>query len=78
MTVRDYLVALVRTVVPVLVGLIVSSLAKAGLEVDPGVVSGLVDALFIGGYYAAVRYVEAKWPTAGWLLGWKGAPTYGG
>lgn len=78
MTVRDYLVALVRTVVPMLVGLIVSSLAKAEIEVDPGVVSWLVDTLCVGGYYAAVRYVEAKWPAAGWLLGWKGAPTYAG
>lgn len=76
MTIRDLLASLVRTLVPTVVGLILSLLAKAELEVDSGLLSGVLDALFVGGYYALVRVLESRWSVAGVLLGWKVQPTY--
>lgn len=76
MTVRDYLASIVRTVVPTIAGLILSQLAKLGLDLDPGTVSTLVDVLCIGGYHALIRALEDRWPTFGVLLGWKSQPYY--
>lgn len=76
MTVSDYLVSLIRTAVPVLVGLLIAALAKAGLKLDEGTLSPLIDGLAVGGYYAVIRAAETRWPLAGYLLGWKSQPTY--
>lgn len=75
MTIRDYLVSLIRTIVPVIVGWLLAQAAKAGLDLS-AVAEPLVDALFIGGYYALVRWAETRWPWVGVLLGWKASPVY--
>lgn len=81
MTVRDKLAALIRTYVPVGVGVVLTLLArKYGVVIDDSIstslttgLAGLVSAV----YYAVVRVLEAKFPRLGWLLGFAVAPTYG-
>lgn len=73
---RDLLVSVVRTIVPVVVGLIISTLATAGIEIDENSLRVVVDGLFVGGYYALVRVLEKQHPAIGWLLGLPAAPSY--
>lgn len=72
----DLGVSTVRTLVPVIVGLAVAWLAKAGVTIDNATLSHAIDAIAVGAYYAATRALEARWPAAGWLLGIAKAPTY--
>lgn len=71
--------AVVRTVVPLLVSVIASGFARAGLDIDDATRSALVSlvSLLVGaGYYVLVRELERRWPRAGWLLGSPHAPVY--
>lgn len=72
----DLLKSLIRTVVPVVVGLIVSGFAQLGIEVPTAALSGLIDAVFVGAYYALIRVLETKSPSIGWFLGLPAAPEY--
>jgi hypothetical protein len=72
----DLLKSVVRTFVPVVVGLILSALAKLQVEVDAVGLAQLVDAIFVGLYYAVVRFLEAKNQAFGWLLGLPSPPSY--
>jgi hypothetical protein len=76
MTVSDYLVSLVRTFVPVVVGYLLSVLTGLGIDVDPTAAETIISGLFIGGYYALARALEKAQPWFGVLLGWKATPTY--
>lgn len=77
MTLSDYFVSLVRTGVPVAVGLVLAKLAAAtGITVDVGLAEPVVTGLAVGGYYAVVRALEARWPVFGWMLGYAVKPTY--
>jgi len=76
MTGNDQLVALVRTVVPAVVGLLLAAAAKANIDIDGAALNGVVDALVIGAYYVAVRQLEQRWPRFGVLLGIPKQPTY--
>ena len=78
MTRSDQLVALVRTFVPAVVGLLLAALAKINANVDNDALAALVDAVFVGGYYTVVRFLEAHWPALGVLLGIPRQPTYTG
>jgi hypothetical protein len=69
--------SLIRTVVPLLVGILITWAAKAGLNLAEGDVTALLTALITAVYYATVRLIEQKFPAAGWLLGYPAAPTYG-
>jgi uncharacterized membrane protein (DUF441 family) len=73
----DYGRSVVRTLVPVVVGVLVTWLASKGLDVDRGQVTVLVEAVVSVAYYALVRLAEQRVPQLGWLLGVPGAPTYG-
>ena len=72
----NYIKSVVRTFVPVVVGLILSGLTQLGIDIDEGALTTVVDALFVGGYYALVRVVEVKVPALGWFLGLPSAPDY--
>lgn len=72
----DQLVALIRTFVPAVVGLLIAALAKINATVDNDALAALVDAVFIGGYYTIVRFLEARWPALGVLLGIPRQPSY--
>jgi len=76
MRLTDYLVSLVRTAVPAVVGYLLSLLSGVGIDLDPGALSTVVTGLFVGGYYAVARFLESKVPALGWLLGYPAAPKY--
>ena len=66
---RDYELSLRRTIVPVLVGIVLAQAARANMTLPAEHVQGVVEAVFIMGYYALVRAVERYVPEAGVLLG---------
>jgi len=74
------LTSIIRTVVPYLVGWIVTLLATAGVDVSDELRNSLATLLaFLIGtvYYVVVRFLEKKWPKLGFLLGVPTAPVYG-
>ena len=66
---KDYELSVRRTVVPAVVGLILAQAARANLVLPAEHVTGLVEAVFITGYYSLVRMIERYVPEAGVLLG---------
>ena len=66
---KDYELSVRRTVVPAVVGLILAQAARANLTLPAEHVQGLVEAVFITGYYSLVRMIERYVPEAGVLLG---------
>lgn len=77
----NYLVSLIRTIAPALVGAILSWLALHGLDLPSGdreAVTAAVTGVLVVVYYAVVRALESKWPKLGVLLGVPAAPEYGG
>lgn len=73
----DLLRALVRTLVPLLVGWLLSQPLIAGAGISDEQAATVVTALVQACYYIAARLLERAAPTAGGvLLGWVGAPTY--
>lgn len=73
---EDLLKSVIRTFVPVVVGLIMSGLATINVTLDEPALYGLVDALFVGLYYTVVRFLETKEKKFGWLLGLPSPPHY--
>lgn len=76
----DFVISLIRTWTPVLVGSLLAWLAGKGLEIDPADAAGLITALtgiFIAAYYLLARLIE-KWLPAlgGLLLGSRKQPDY--
>jgi len=69
----DYLLSVIRTVVPVVIGSALGWLATHGLSLDTETQAGLIailTAACIAGYYALIRKLEVRWPAVGqWLLG---------
>lgn len=82
---NDQAIATIRTVVPTLVGTLITAIAKvvaakygwtidvnnATLMVAPVAVSAVTAA-----YYRLIRALEKSHPKAGWGLGHPGTPTY--
>lgn len=71
--------AIVRTVVPYLVGWFVSWGASRGIEVDQATQVNLMtlSTMVLGTlYYSLIRAIEKNHPKAGWLLGSPHAPVY--
>jgi hypothetical protein len=66
---RDYELSVRRTVVPALVGIILAATARANLDLPAEHVTGLIEAVFITGYYSIVRMIERYVPEAGVFLG---------
>lgn len=72
----DFLTSILRTVVPLVVGFVVTQLARLGIEMDTALVASFVTAVISGVYYAVARWLEQKASKWGWLLGKAKAPTY--
>ncbi|WP_084963765.1 hypothetical protein [Thermoactinospora rubra] len=62
------LASIIRTVVPVIVGVLLGWAAKVGLDLPEGPVTQLVTIVITGAYYALARWVESWWPAAGRIL----------
>ena len=72
----NYVTSLIRTIVPVVVGAVLSALARRGLDIDQAEVTAWLTPLVISGYYSLARLAEIKLPQLGWLLGVPKAPGY--
>ena len=72
----NLLVSLRRTLVPVAVGFLISQAARAGLDIPAEELTGVLEALVTGGYYAVVRIAEQYAPALGILLGASKQPRY--
>ncbi|MEU3095497.1 hypothetical protein ABZ690_11930 [Streptomyces sp. NPDC006967] len=77
--------SLMRTVVPIVVGLLLGLAARVGLELDDATVTAYVTAGLTAGYYALWRALEELADRLGWeplrtlaglLLGWARPPQY--
>lgn len=66
----------VRTLVPVVAGLLLAQVARAGLDVPPDAVVGAVEAVAIAVYYTTFALLERRFPALGAFLGMIGAPQY--
>jgi hypothetical protein len=75
----QYLVSVIRTWVPIIVGWLVSQLLVIGVVLDEDtskLLESAISALTIALYYAAARWLETKFPNAGILLGYIRQPVY--
>lgn len=75
----NLIISIIRTGVPVLVGLITSYLTVRNIDVPESVaewLTGLLNFVFSLVYYTIVRLLEKKYPNVGWLLGNPSKPTY--
>ena len=67
----------IRTIVPMIVGLLLAALAPRGLAVPESVATEVVTVVVTGVYYGLARVAEVRLsPLWGWLLGLPKAPTY--
>ena len=73
---NDYVIAHIRTYVPVLVGIVATWLISLGVDVDTAQLAVAITSLATALWYALVRLVAQKWPQVGWLLGYQKAPVY--
>lgn len=76
----DYIISLVRTWVPILVGTFLTWLGMTtGIvlpENMPAELAATATAVVTGVYYALARLLESRWPWLGWLLGSPRTPVY--
>jgi uncharacterized membrane protein (DUF441 family) len=73
---NNFFTSLVRTYVPLVVAFVATWAAKHGLNFDSNNAALILGTAVAGAYYAAVRWLEAKFPQFGWLLGTPATPTY--
>lgn len=74
----DYLVSLIRTWVPVAVGVAITWLgAQLGVDIDSTEAAAAVTGVVVAVYYAVARILEDRWPQLGLLLGRASVPAYG-
>lgn len=77
--VGDLGTSIIRTVVPIIVGAIITFFASKGITFDAQFEANLLlmlQTLFSGLYYIVVRALETRFPRAGWLLGSVKQPEY--
>lgn len=72
----DLLLSLRRTLVPVIVGFLLSQAVRAGFDIPADQLTGVIEALITGTYYAVVRVAEQYAPALGVLLGASKQPRY--
>ena len=68
--------SIIRTVVPVIVGVLLGQAARLGLDLPAGAVTEIVTVAVTAAYYAIVRAIEQRVPAVGVLLGYPRAPKY--
>ena len=77
---NNFVISLIRTYVPILVGSVISFLVvNYGLVVDASITTQLVTGLtgvIIAAYYLLARLLERKFPQFGVLLGSTQKPVY--
>ena len=76
-----FVTSLIRTIVPLCVGALAAWLLQIGIGLPDTAFAALEATLTVGlgaAYYAGVRWLEQRWPAAGWLLGAAAQPVYAG
>jgi multisubunit Na+/H+ antiporter MnhB subunit len=69
--------SLVRTVVPLIAGFLITQLVRLGVTVDQATVATVVEAIVTGAYYFVFRLAEQHLGTGfGWFLGAAKPPQY--
>lgn len=76
----DQVYAKIRTLVPMAVGVLATwLLTRSGIVLDEQTSAALAmvtTGVLSGAYYVAAKWLEKRWPQAGWLLGVPKAPVY--
>ena len=73
----EYVISMIRTIIPMLVGVVATKLVSLGWHFDEATMSSVMVLFFSGGYYAFARWMEEKHPqVARWLLGVNKPPSY--
>jgi hypothetical protein len=75
----NFITAVIRSLVPIVVGWVIGLLAAISIRVDPEIQAGLimsVSTLAASLYYVAVAWLERKYAWFGWLLGVARKPVY--
>jgi len=72
----NLLLSLRRTLVSVAVGFLLAQAARVGFDIPAEDLTGVLEALVTGGYYAVVRIAEQYAPALGILLGAPKQPHY--
>lgn len=75
----NFIIAVIRTLIPIVVGWVVALLVSAGIHIDTDLAAGLIvslSTLVASLYYIGVAWLERKWPWFGWLLGVARNPVY--
>lgn len=75
----NFIIAIIRTVVPIIVGWVIAQLARVGLDMPAEVVAETttnITLLAASLYYIGVAWLERKWAWFGWLLGVARNPVY--
>ena len=61
--------SVLRTIVPMVVGILLGWAAKVGFDLPAGAVTEIVTVALTATYYLIVRTLEQEWPIVGrWLL----------
>lgn len=80
MTLKDRVISFIRTFTPQLVGLLLAWIATNWGWTIPeewaAEIKFLTVELVAGIYYTLIRFLEARFPQAGWLLGYASQPVY--
>ena len=72
----DLTPSFVRTLVPILVGIIISWALRHGFNLDQAEVGSWLTPAVTAAYYVIVRTLEKQVPAVGWLLGLAKQPGY--
>lgn len=74
---QQVLTSLLRTITPVVVGILLTAALKAGISIPDGLATDTVTAVLTGAYYTLIRVLEVRFHAAwGWALGLAKAPAY--
>ncbi len=76
MNYEDLWYSIRRTVIPLVVGWLLAQAARYGFTIPEDALVGIIEPLFAGAYYVAVRWLEMKFPKLGVLLGALKQPHY--
>lgn len=72
----DYVVSIIRTIVPALAGILIAQAARVGINIDSEPLVAVLTSILIGVYYASVRAIASRDERAEWLLGYPKPPVY--
>ncbi|MEB0001594.1 hypothetical protein QN345_00445 [Cryobacterium sp. 10I1] len=75
----NFFIAIIRSLIPIIVGWIVGLLVSVNVHLDPSIAEGAIasaSALSASLYYLGVVWLERKYSWFGWLLGVARNPVY--